>query len=347
MTGTSPAGATADLDVIDIAAVRAWVAPGRDDTVGAAAGEPLLLVALSDDAERDRRAFGGWTPGSRPIVVVGLRPNATTAAPPADHPCDVVVAYDDPMLLPLIELVRRHPVAAAAAAVLLRHSTLRDVEHGLAAESAVYSVLQAGPEFAAWRLARAPAAIAPDAEPVLIARDGDRLTITLNRPHRHNAVDRALRDELTEAFTLAALDLSIERVVLRGNGPSFCSGGDLDEFGTFPDPATAHASRLTRSPGRLAHGLRDRLTVFLHGACMGAGIEVPAFAGRVLADPDTVIALPELGAGLVPGAGGTVSLPRRIGRHRTALLALSGGRIGARTALEWGLVDEVGPFAVA
>ncbi len=53
------------------------------------------------------------------------------------------------------------------------------------------------------------------------------------------------------------------------------------------------------------------------------------------------ISLPEIGIGLIPGAGGTVSLPRRIGRHRTALLALSGERISATTALDWGLVDGI------
>ena len=76
---------------------------------------------------------------------------------------------------------------------------------------------------------------------------------------------------------------------------------------------------------------------------MGAGIEVAAFAGRVVADPDAVISLPELGIGLVPGAGGTVSIPARIGRHRTALMALSTRPIPATTALEWGLVDELRP----
>jgi enoyl-CoA hydratase/carnithine racemase len=66
-----------------------------------------------------------------------------------------------------------------------------------------------------------------------------------------------------------------------------------------------------------------------------------AFARRVVAHPDTVLSLPEIGFGLIPGAGGTVSVPRRIGRHRTAELALAGGPIDVRTALRWGLVDAV------
>ena len=331
--------ATPTTDPVDVATLRAWTAPGADDAIGAAAGHPLVLVALDDE---DPGRLGGWSPGARPVVVVAVTPGTTPpSAPPPDHPCDVVVGTDDPALPALIELVSRHPVAAVAGAVLLRDTIDRGVEHGLAAESAVYSVLQAGPEFTRWRAARPLVEVAPSERPVVVERDGDVLTITLDRPGRHNAVDRALRDGLAEALTIAVLDDSVTAVELRGNGPSFCSGGDLDEFGSFPDPATAHASRLTRSPARLAHLLGDRLTVHLHGACMGAGIEVPAFAGRVVATADAAIALPELGAGLVPGAGGTVSIPRRIGRHRTALLALSGTRIDGRTALGWGLVDAV------
>jgi enoyl-CoA hydratase/carnithine racemase len=79
----------------------------------------------------------------------------------------------------------------------------------------------------------------------------------------------------------------------------------------------------------------------VHGACVGAGVELPAFAARVVAREDARFWLPELSMGLVPGAGGTVSLPRRIGRQRTAWLALSGAQLDASTALRWGLVDEI------
>jgi enoyl-CoA hydratase/carnithine racemase len=156
-------------------------------------------------------------------------------------------------------------------------------------------------------------------------------------------VTSALQQELVEALLVAGADASVERVLLDGSGPSFCSGGDLAEFGTLPDPATAHLVRLTRSPARLLAELAPRLEVRLHGACIGAGIEMAAFAGRIVAHPDTLISLPEVSLGLIPGAGGTVSLPRRIGRHRTAELALTGMKLGAAEALRWGLVDAVEP----
>jgi hypothetical protein len=74
----------------------------------------------------------------------------------------------------------------------------------------------------------------------------------------------------------------------------------------------------------------------LHGACIGSGIEFPAFAGRVVAAPDAWFQLPELTFGLIPGAGGCVSISRRIGRQRMARLVLSGNRIMAERALAWG-----------
>ncbi|MDZ4374202.1 MAG: enoyl-CoA hydratase-related protein, partial [Phenylobacterium sp.] len=70
-------------------------------------------------------------------------------------------------------------------------------------------------------------------------------------------------------------------------------------------------------------------------------IEVPAAAGRLAAGPGAFFRLPEVGMGLIPGAGGTVTIPRRIGRHRTCWMALTGADVDLATALAWRLVDEV------
>ncbi len=107
------------------------------------------------------------------------------------------------------------------------------------------------------------------------------------------------------------------------------------------DPATSFAVRLTRHPGYAVYRIADRVTARLHGSCIGAGIEVPAFARQVIAEPGTTFRLAELAMGLVPGAGGTASIRLRIGRHRTAWLALTGASIAAPTALDWGLIDAI------
>ena len=178
---------------------------------------------------------------------------------------------------------------------------------------------------------------------MLVHHRDETLEIVLNRPHVRNAVNTAMRDGLLEALAVAAADCSISDVQIRGEGKAFCSGGDLDEFGTFDDPSSAHLVRLTTSVGRAIDSIAERVTVHLHGACAGSGIELPAFARTVTADAAATLALPEVSLGLIPGAGGTVSLTSRAGRHRVALLALCGRAIDATTAREWGIVDAVAP----
>jgi enoyl-CoA hydratase/isomerase-like protein len=319
--------------------LRALRSPIAENSGSIAPWEPLL-VTMTDrqppsdlDALHDRRH-------SLPGVVIGLGNTGASIGPLVD----VILEPDDPMVATVIANVTATPQASSALAVVLRGAERRTVGEGLAVESAAYSMLQAGPEFGAWRAGH-PARDRPsETEPtVRVTRDDDRLDVALSRPHVHNAFSAKMRDELLDALSIAWTDDTIREVVLSGDGPSFCSGGDLDEFGTFPDPATAHLVRLTRSAGRALATISDRVVARIHGACMGSGIELPAFAARVIAAPDTKIGLPEVGMGLIPGAGGTVSLPRRIGRHRTAWLALTRTTIDAATALDWGLVDAIEP----
>lgn len=234
------------------------------------------------------------------------------------------------------------PAAGVALAEVLRITEEVSVPSGVAVESLAYSTLQHGEVFERWLARRPDRARQPEtAEPVRLTRTADQLEITLDRPHVHNALSAAMRDALCDAFDVLAADPSIDTALLRGAGPSFCSGGDLDEFGLATDAGAAHLIRVARSVGRRVHDHAGKVTAHLHGSCIGAGIEISAFAGCVLAAPDTSIRLPEVAMGLIPGAGGTVSIPRRIGRHRTAYLALTGTPIDAPTALAWGLVDEI------
>ncbi len=243
--------------------------------------------------------------------------------------------------------VTESPITTATCDDVLRAiDTHADLRPALTVESLAYSTLQAGPEFARWLAARGPSTARPDeSTPLRYHRDGNTLHIEFHRPHRHNAFNDGMRALLIEALNLAHLDPSITAVELTGSGKSFCSGGDLADFGGFDDPASAHLARTRHSPALGLFALEQRLGPALrariHGQVLGSGLEMAAFCGTVTAHPDTVLGLPELSVGLVPGAGGMFSVPRRIGRHRTAYLVLSGKTLDSATALEWGLIDEI------
>ncbi|WP_426574425.1 enoyl-CoA hydratase/isomerase family protein [Aquihabitans sp. McL0605] len=313
-----------------------------DLLAGPLAGRPdvgsVMIVDGVPTGRRDELARAGARLATLPWLVLA-RHGWDGAAAGALGLVDAIV--DDPDDLAAIdETVDRAPIASVALALHLR-SRWPSIADGLVSESTLYSALQAGPEFARWR-AETPRRTdrVPGGPAVRIERTGDELHIELTRPEVRNALSAQLRDELLEALAVAEADEALH-VTLTGQGPSFCSGGDLDEFGTFADPASAHLLRVERSIGAVLARLADRLTVRMQGACAGSGIELPAFAGTVIADPGTTFRLPELALGLVPGAGGTVSLPARIGRHATAHLALTGTPIDAPTALRTGLIDEV------
>jgi len=306
-------------------------------------GEPVIPVELGAEPPpeaHDARAWARLAELPAPTVGVataGVAPGARALAAALD-----VVAESEDELAAILETARRAPLAALVLVQLLRGSLAKSIADGLLTESLAYSTLQAGPEFGAWRAHRKPRTREPSAEPaVLASRRGGRLELRLNRPEKRNAFSAEMRDALCEALALVVQDASVREVVLAGAGPSFCSGGDLDEFGTLPDPASAHAVRTTRNAAALLARCAERVTAHVHGACVGAGAELPAFCRRVVADASAFFALPEVGLGLVPGAGGTVSLPRRIGRQRTAWLALTGRRLPAEQARAWGLVDEI------
>ena len=328
-------------------AMKGLGSPYAPEEFGLLTGAGVFLVDLpsedrtpipQDDVEA---AAGSLAQLACPTIAL-RSPEISPAASVLVESFDVVLPASDSGLEAVLTRVREQPQAALALVQLLRHNEFLGIHEGLIAESLVYSTLQAGSEFGAWMETRSPGSGDSSPEPaVRMEREGATLRLTLNRPERHNAFGMALRDGLVEGLQLALSDDSVQEIVLAGAGPSFSSGGDLDEFGTFPDPATAHVIRSVRNPGRLLAQLAWRCRAEVQGACIGAGVELPAFVRRVTAAPDAFFQLPEVAMGLVPGAGGTVSLPRRIGRQRTAEIALSGKRVDAETALAWGLVDAI------
>ncbi len=185
--------------------------------------EPLITAVTLTIATEAAPWEGGWRAETqRAIIDVGDLPGT----PGRDE------AGPQPAVERVREAVLWSPRAAIACGQLVRQTAVLGTGDGLAAEAAAYSLLLGGAEFRRWLGSRGPARPrTPAAEPVLVRRDGGRLSITLNVPERRNAFSAAVREALLDAVLLAEADETIESVELSGAGPAFCSGGDVDEFG--------------------------------------------------------------------------------------------------------------------
>lgn len=323
------------------------------DTLAPEARSPLagngLLLTENPIAPIGEVPFG--------VVVLVDRAGKLPATDPAQFDAMVTTRPDPPapwvgvaldrlgaQLQAASSIASRNPIAVGMLARLLRLGETAEFDAALEMESLAYSALLGGQEFAAWRASAKPGVdIATASPPVRYDRSANKVTLTLASPANRNAMTAQMRDALFEALANVLDDPSLPSIVLCGEGRCFSTGGHLPEFGSASDVARAHVIRVQRSAARLLHQLGPRAEVRLHGACIGSGIEVPAAAARRVARRGTFVQLPELGMGLIPGAGGTVTLSRAIGRHRLFWLALGGFRLKAEQALDWGLFEDVVP----
>lgn len=318
-----------DKPVMDIAPFV--IAPARLWDQSAPPDLPIAFVDLDTDTPWPDT----WSAPPCPLVGLGDRSHPHAAALDAVIEPPVSAAG-------IAALVARQSLAAQAFIALMRMHAGHGVARAamLDAESLAYAALQGSAAHRDWIAKMGPRDAGSEGT-VRVERSHDILHVTLDRPTAGNAIDRAMRDALHEAFSLAADDPEIARIVVRAVGRSFSLGADLAEFGTISDPALAHAIRARTLPARALARFRGLVDCHVQGACVGAGLEIAAFASWITASRDAWFHLPELAMGILPGAGGCWSLPRRIGRQRTALMVLSGRRIPARIAHQWGLVDAL------
>jgi enoyl-CoA hydratase/carnithine racemase len=183
-----------------------------------------------------------------------------------------------------------------------------------------------------------------DFETVIYEKKGSIAWVILNRPHVLNAYNMRMRDELYEVLGAISDDDDVKVAVLRGIGEkAFCVGADLSEFLTAPSPSIARGVRWERDIWGLFLSLPQPLVAAVHGYVLGSGIEIALYCDIRIASEETQFGLPETGLGIIPAAGATQTLPRTIGRARALEIMLTGRRIGAREALEIGLVNQVVP----
>lgn len=179
---------------------------------------------------------------------------------------------------------------------------------------------------------------------VTLSRSGSAAIVTLNRPDRRNALDRATVRELGRLGRELTVDPGIRAVVLTGAGVrAFCAGADLKEREGMSEADVREMLDLYRTELAWLGAAPFPVIAALNGPALGGGLELALTCDLRTAASHAVLGLPETSLGIVPGAGGTQRLPRLIGVPRALELVLLGRRLSAEEALAWGLVNRVAP----
>ena len=178
--------------------------------------------------------------------------------------------------------------------------------------------------------------------------DGRIAIITLNRPDVRNAVNESLRAEFVAAIAAVASDDRVRAVVLTGNGPAFCAGGDLAAMqqnlgaaaGQLAFNGWQRQRRLHEAVDAL-HRLTKPTIAAVNGPAVGLGCDLALCCDFILAAEQASFAMSFILRGLIPDGGGLYFLPRRVGLARAKELIFTGRRVEAKEALAIGLVDRV------
>lgn len=183
--------------------------------------------------------------------------------------------------------------------------------------------------------------------PVLTEIDQGVLTITLNRPHRHNAVTGQMHREFHHALSIAGDDPAVRVVVIRGAGASFCSGADVRDFvPTSPPPSPAQRAVDVMRGRDLVEAMlavKQPIVAAVRGYAMGLGATIALFSDVVVASETAIFADTHVNIGVVAGDGGAVMWPLLAGLGRARYHLLTGERVTGALAAEWGLVYKVVP----
>lgn len=169
-------------------------------------------------------------------------------------------------------------------------------------------------------------------------------TVTLNRPHRHNAFTLDMLDTWADALAEAARDDAVRVLIITGAGAHFCSGVDLDRLGDVEATPIARKRMLTDHVHRVVRGiagLDKPVIAALRGNAVGAGLDLALMCDMRFAGTSARMAEGYIRIGLVPGAGGCYLLPRLVGVPKALELLLSGDTVDAAEALRIGLVNRV------
>lgn len=185
----------------------------------------------------------------------------------------------------------------------------------------------------------------PSGRVVLEEREGPVLTLTLNRPHRLNAVNPELYSALLDALRRGEADPEVRAVVLAGAGRAFCAGADLKAHAAGP-PEARDRARYVRLAQRVNRRLQlGRLPVVaaVHGPAVGAGLELALSADFMVVAEDARLRLPEVALGTFVGGGVVYTLADRVGVLKARELIYFGDFVSGREAAAMGMANRAVP----
>ncbi|GAE33579.1 enoyl-CoA hydratase/isomerase family protein [Halalkalibacter akibai] len=179
---------------------------------------------------------------------------------------------------------------------------------------------------------------------ILYAVENRIATITLNRPQVKNALNKALHDELYQAFEQAKLDPEVGVIVLQGSANAFCAGADLKSIPVEEMNSFDYGTYLDETYNRLIRqmvSIEKPIVANMNGIAVGAGLSIALACDYRVANADVQMGLGFLKIGLVPDAGASYFLPRLVGLGKANELAL-GGMISAEEAYRINLINGIG-----
>lgn len=189
---------------------------------------------------------------------------------------------------------------------------------------------------------------------VLYATQGAVAIVTLNRPQALNSFTRQMHSELGAALDRAEADKTIRALVITGAGRGFCAGADLSEFDFAPgpnlveraDPGPVIEQAFNPTARRLS-SLRMPTIAAVNGVAAGAGSSLALTCDVAFAAPNASFIQAFSKIGLIPDAGGSWLLVQKLGLARATALAMTGDKLGAAQAKEWGVIWDVADDPVA
>jgi len=176
----------------------------------------------------------------------------------------------------------------------------------------------------------------------LIFEKGESALITINRPKALNALNRELIENLARVLRDVRHDRTIRVLIVTGAGDrAFVAGADIAAMSQMTAVDGLEFTRLIHRVMQTIEDLPIPVIAAVNGFALGGGLELAMACDLIVASDTARFGQPEINLALIPGAGGTQRLPHRIGHARARALVMTGEMIDAKTALEWGLLNQV------